>query len=785
MSLKLRIYYNAVFGAIGGLIGWFILGQIVLSDNIIIQDIVSGVFIGIFIGGLIGSIDGIFDSNVPKLSRGALYGSSYGLLGGVLGLLLGELILWLLGGGILGRALGWMLLGLAVGISEGAASRAPRKMSYGALGGAIGGFLGGAIFEIFRASLGSYGFSQAIGLMILGASVGSLIGTVEDILKEAWIKVVRGWQEGKEFSIAKNVSSIGSHELCDIALFRDPKIAKRHAELRHGKNGFALNSLVEDSHTLLINGQPVTGAQALNNKDRIQIGDTVLLFHQKAARSNRGSSGAFPSLRDILKKVKIGVLAVVFFLPLILAAPVEGAYFEASLSQIDRSDFPSITVYVDVLNELGQPIKDLTKANFGITEDKRSVEFIEFVSPLVPQPMTAVLVLDRSGSMNKSGKISGLQKAASEFVQLTKESDKTSLIAFNEQIHVLQPFTSDKSTLYRKIRSIEVGGNTAYFDAIQRALELLRPVKGRKAVIALTDGMDNSSRRSITQVIEFANKIGIPVFSIGLGARASGPTQEGGIYEEPLIRIAEETGGSYFYTPTADQLVKFYKELSIRLQSGYKITYLSPRQVRDGTTRNVDVTVDYNDLIGHSSNSYYVPGVIVPASNPYLFLGLLVPLTLLIFAPQIVKKSDWPSLNISEYAQVILGKASMMGDFLSRISSPKERFYLVAESRSFSPRTVRLREGEVSIGSAPSNDIVIDWPSVDGKHALIRWDRGRYIVEDLKSKTGTFVSYSGDPAKERKISKNALKLGSSVRFGNVKFYLSDSKSTKGRGGENG
>lgn len=251
----------------------------------IFRDVIAGAFVGVLIGALMGCIDGIFDRAIYKIGRGALYGAQYGCMGGIAGLLIGEAVLWYMGGGIFGRAFGWLCLGVAVGLSEGIANKAPRKMSYGAVGGAAGGFVGGAIFELLRTFFDSYLLSQALGLIILGACIGSLIGVVEEVFRDAWLMVISGKQEGKEFTLAKNVVTIGRDERCDVALYYDPKIASQHAQIARKGGQFSLSCLPGADRKVSVNGQAVGARTTLKNNDRVTVGDTGLLFRWKEERS--------------------------------------------------------------------------------------------------------------------------------------------------------------------------------------------------------------------------------------------------------------------------------------------------------------------------------------------------------------------------------------------------------------------------------------------------------------------------------------------------------------------
>jgi hypothetical protein len=196
---------------------------------------------GAIIGGIIGYVvvgwEYLVDGSAMRFLRTGTQGCLLGALGGALGLVLGELInyalqmgAWLspLVIGVLARGLGWMVFGLTIGLAEGWVARSLLKTSYGAVGGSLGGFFGGAVFAALL--IGSqrqewtYVWGQASALVILGASIGSLIASVEEALKPASVKILRGWREGREFSILKRETTLGRDERADILLLRDMKV---------------------------------------------------------------------------------------------------------------------------------------------------------------------------------------------------------------------------------------------------------------------------------------------------------------------------------------------------------------------------------------------------------------------------------------------------------------------------------------------------------------------------------------------------------------------------------
>lgn len=307
------------------------------------------------------------------------------------------------------------------------------------------------------------------------------------------------------------------------------------------------------------------------------------------------------------------------------------------LSQIEKSDFPEIKLFVDVLDNTNKPVKTLKRSNFELSEDEEPVEIISFAAPGTPRPLTTVLILDRSGSMDKDNKLIRMKEAARTYVSLLKENDYTCLIVFDDSIKELQSFTNKKDILYNNINSIRSGGATAFYDAVYKGIKNLIPIRGHKVVLALTDGMDNKSWKSIEKTIKLSVKHGIPVLTIGLGSKEKSG-QEGGIYEPPLKLLTEKTGGRYYYAPNAAQLTKIYRNIAIMLQSSYEMTYISTNQIKDGTTREVIVSMS-NDIVStNGANSYYIPGVIVPGSSWPVFLGILFPLIILLFAPQLLKR---------------------------------------------------------------------------------------------------------------------------------------------------
>jgi hypothetical protein len=285
MSKGMQIYYNAIFGGFGGLLGWWAMGSLHTGAwNIWLASIVIGAGIGAAISALVAAMDGaMIKRSAPRAARDALKGAIAGVLAGLLGLVLGQIGFLLLGGGFLGRPLGWMLLGLFIGLGELSVSRKLRRASYGALGGLAGGLAGGIIYEgLTQIFIDRSDTVQAwvggFGLVLMGACIGALIAWTRQALSRGELRVLNGRREGTVREVTDTVT-LGSYDGCDVYL-PDKAVARRHALVQRGKDGFSIALAPEAGHHGFLRGLPLAHGQpqTLRNGDIIQLGETQVQF---------------------------------------------------------------------------------------------------------------------------------------------------------------------------------------------------------------------------------------------------------------------------------------------------------------------------------------------------------------------------------------------------------------------------------------------------------------------------------------------------------------------------
>lgn len=334
-------------------------------------------------------------------------------------------------------------------------------------------------------------------------------------------------------------------------------------------------------------------------------------------------------------KTLISAFAIAFALCLltVVGAGAQGPVNNA-VTQVDTSHFPQIDVYVSVTDAAGNPVRNADPNSFRLQENGQPMQLVGGTRSGDQGPVNAVLVVDRTGSMAFADKMAGAKQAAATFVNLMRPGDRTALIQFDTEIDTLQPLTDNKQALLTSIQQIYPRGNTALYDAIAKAGSYFENVQGRKAVIVVTDGMDNSSKLNRDAIIKQTGTVGYSIYTVGLGAKGAGYGSQDGIDETVLQDIAAASYGTYAYAPDASQLNGLYQQLSLKIQNEYRLSYVTPTALRDGVKRNIVVTAPG----AAATQTAYNPGGIIPEVAPQwaswlLFFVALVLLLGLFFAP--------------------------------------------------------------------------------------------------------------------------------------------------------
>ncbi len=317
-----RVTLFVLAGLAAGLLTWFfvdVFGFLHIGDNAGLltreqrrDQTIAGILFGVFVALALGTADTLASGMQGRWAQVVGFGLIVGAVAGAVGLQFGMAVygplyvktvsnplqfLW----NVLARALGWAFIGAFAGTSDGFRKWSVRVGRNGFIGGMLGGLAGGTVFEIIPNLLPGIQpgpFSRLFGFVITAGMIALFVSLVQSLFKEAWVRVVAGKNEGREFLIEKSETKIGRAELSDIPLFGDPQIARNHAILAAvpSGGGFVVRDTSESPLGVLVNGAKIAGAQAVRSGDQIQIGGRVLVFHERLTRARTA-----PVPRDVAR----------------------------------------------------------------------------------------------------------------------------------------------------------------------------------------------------------------------------------------------------------------------------------------------------------------------------------------------------------------------------------------------------------------------------------------------------------------------------------------------------
>src|SRR4029077_8442930 len=194
------------------------------------------------------------------------------------------------------------------------------------------------------------------------------------------------------------------------------------------------------------------------------------------------------------------------------------------------------------------------------------------------EPVAIAFVLDVSGSMRQSGKLVAAKEAIRFFVDQLRPQDRFALICFaDDQVSWVTEFTSDRSRFNERLMVQEGYGQTALNDAVAAIPKLVDDsATGRKAIVLITDGVDNASKLTFEQSVVTARKVEVPIFTVGfttLPWEDRKKVKDLGFNMSVLQTFADETGGALFVVKDPDEMKEAVSKISTDLRHQYLIGY--------------------------------------------------------------------------------------------------------------------------------------------------------------------------------------------------------------------
>jgi Ca-activated chloride channel family protein len=250
------------------------------------------------------------------------------------------------------------------------------------------------------------------------------------------------------------------------------------------------------------------------------------------------------------------------------------------------------------------PVLDLAIQNFRVFENGSEQNIRYFAQD--DAPVSIGILLDSSASMKSKSKKAA--EAAAAFLRMANAEDEFFLIKFDENPRLSLSFTADTEKLNREISSTRPFGRTSLYDAVHMALDLMkRAHHQRKALVILSDGGDNRSRRNLSSVKSRAAESGIPIYSLGI----FDPANKDAVLDDGTLvldMLASLTGGRHFPVQVAD-LPQTCELLGRLLRNEYLVGYQPSNDARDGTYRSITLEIDAsNGPVALSyRKGYYAP----------------------------------------------------------------------------------------------------------------------------------------------------------------------------------
>ncbi|MBI3279760.1 MAG: VWA domain-containing protein [Acidobacteria bacterium] len=253
-----------------------------------------------------------------------------------------------------------------------------------------------------------------------------------------------------------------------------------------------------------------------------------------------------------------------------------------------RVDTTVVLINVTVTDPLNRFVTGLDKEHFKLFEDKAEQTIGYFSSE--DAPLSVGLVFDASGSMGS--KLSKSRQAAVQFFKLANPEDEFFLIQFNDKPELMVPFTTNTEEIQNRLTFTQSKGKTALLDGVYMALNLMKKAHNpRKAILILSDGGDNSSRYTESEIKNLIREADVQVYAIGIYEPLAGRGRTAEELAGPglLSEIAEQTGGRHFPVENPNELPDVAAKIGIVLRNQYVLGYTPTNLVKDGKYRKVQV----------------------------------------------------------------------------------------------------------------------------------------------------------------------------------------------------
>jgi VWFA-related protein len=275
-----------------------------------------------------------------------------------------------------------------------------------------------------------------------------------------------------------------------------------------------------------------------------------------------------------------------------------------------RVDTTMVLIPVAVTDPMSRFVTGLDKENFKLFEEKVEQDISQFSAE--DAPLSVGIVFDTSGSMGS--KLQKSRQAVAQFMKTANPEDEFFLIQFNDRPELMVGFTADTEEIQNRLTFIQSKGRTALLDGVYMAMNQMKKARNpRKAILIVSDGGDNSSRYTESEVKNAVREADVQIYAIGIfeQMQSRGRTPEEMSGPALLGEMTEQTGGRHFAVDNLAELPDVAAKIGIELRNQYVLGYIPKNTARDGKYRRVQVklvkTTGLPQLKPIFRTGYYAP----------------------------------------------------------------------------------------------------------------------------------------------------------------------------------
>ena len=262
-----------------------------------------------------------------------------------------------------------------------------------------------------------------------------------------------------------------------------------------------------------------------------------------------------------------------------------------------RADTTLVLVPVSVTDPGNRYVLGLGQRQFHLLEDGVEQTVTHFSNE--DAPLSVGFLVDASGSMGTKLGIS--RRAVGQFLKSMNPSDEAFLVEFSDKAEVSLPFTHDMDRIERKVGTLTTGGLTAMLDAIHLAFEEMKNAANpRKALLIISDGGDNHSLYTSSQIEQLVREAGVQIYAVGvfdplaaLGfltvAERDGPRL--------LSELAEQTGGRALAAVNDSEVPAVAARIGVELRNQYLLAYSPANRSKDGKYRRLEIKLEQPEAL--------------------------------------------------------------------------------------------------------------------------------------------------------------------------------------------